>query len=277
MTKSKLIIIEGLPGSGKTTTARFVEQWLKEHHYTPALFLEGNWEHPADFESAACLNRHEYDQLKQMFPDQSQLLDTLAVNQGEDIFFSYRKIQQEHGERVPGALIEALSHYEIYELPVEKYKRLVLERWRKFASQAVHNDTIFIFECAFLQNPLTMLLGRNTESFNTTASFVRHLAASVFVLDPCLIYLHPGDIETCVKKTAAARPPEWLDYVVTYHTQQGLGKVRGWKGIDGLIAFYKMRADLEQDLLPHLPMLTLTVHHEDWEKNLLRIESFLKT
>jgi len=276
MAKSKLIIIEGLPGSGKTSTARFVEQWLIENHYVPALFLEGDLNHPADFESAACLNLNEYRQVKQQFPNQSDLLDSLAVVRDKDIFFSYGKIQKELAESVPDALIDAIARYEIYELPVEKYKRLILEHWRSFARQAVKNNTIFIFECAFLQNPLTMMMGRNSESFNTTASFVRHLATSVYMLDPYLIYLHPGDIETSIKKTAASRPQEWLDYVITYHTRQGYGKTRGWKGIDGLIEFYKMRAGLEMDLMSNLPMMTLTVQHTDWDKDHASIVSFLR-
>jgi hypothetical protein len=277
MTKSKLIIIEGLPGSGKSTTARFVEQWLKQHHYTPALFTEGSWDHPADFESAACLDQDEYRHLKLRFPHHNQLLDSLADKRGEDVFFSYRKIQQEYGEQVPNALIEALSCYEIYELPVEKYKRLVLQRWQTFTGKVAHNDTIFIFECAFMQNPLTMLLGRNNESFNTAASFVRHLAASVYILEPRLIYLHPGDIESSIKTMAASRPPEWLDFVVHYHTEQGHGKVKGWKGVDGLIEFYKMRANLELDLLSHLPIMTLAIQHTDWEEDHARVASFLSS
>ena len=55
---TKLILVEGLPGSGKTTTAVFVADWLKEHGMETAVFLEGSLDHPADFESVACSNPH---------------------------------------------------------------------------------------------------------------------------------------------------------------------------------------------------------------------------
>lgn len=58
----KLILIEGLPGFGKSTAAQLVYEILTEAGNNAQLFLEGNLDHPADYDGAACLTKAEYDE-----------------------------------------------------------------------------------------------------------------------------------------------------------------------------------------------------------------------
>jgi thymidylate kinase len=50
---TKLILIEGLPGSGKSTTAGMAAEILKQKGIETNLFLEGNLDHPADYDGVA--------------------------------------------------------------------------------------------------------------------------------------------------------------------------------------------------------------------------------
>ncbi|WP_018753592.1 hypothetical protein [Paenibacillus sanguinis] len=50
---TRLILVEGLPGSGKTMTAQMIHQLYEETGWPSRLFLEGNGEHPADYEGVA--------------------------------------------------------------------------------------------------------------------------------------------------------------------------------------------------------------------------------
>lgn len=43
--KSKLILFEGIPGSGKTTAALNAQEWLTRAGLPPALYLEGDLDH----------------------------------------------------------------------------------------------------------------------------------------------------------------------------------------------------------------------------------------
>jgi hypothetical protein len=270
-----LILVEGIPGSGKTSVAQFVAEWLESHGFKTALYLEGNWEHPADFESVACLDADTYQQIKAQFPQQAEFLDQQVMVLGGDYFFSYRKIEYEHGDQVLPTLIESLARYEIYELPVDKFQRLLLQRWQAFAERAARGNRIYIFECCFLQNPLTMCLGRNVESIASSQTFILEIAESVKRMSPRLIYLHPGEVETTLRRVAQTRPPEWLDFVIAYHTQQGYGKSQDWQGFDGLVKFYEMRQRVELELLAQLPFTVLSVLHSDWGQDYARIEKFL--
>jgi hypothetical protein len=271
----RLIIIEGIPGSGKTNAAQFIAEWLEAYGFESALYLEGDWSHPADFESFACLNARQFQELKNQFPQYISFLDQQVTVQDSDYFFKYRWIEQEYADQVSSALIRALARYEIYELPIDEFRRLLLQRWRSFANLAYQENRIYVFECCFLQNPLTMYLGRNAESIVASQDFILEIAEIIRHLDPCLVYLNPGDVETTLSRVAKTRPPAWLDFVIAYHTQQGHGKVQGWQGFEGLVKFYEMRQRVELGLLAQLPFPLLKVQHTDWDEDYAYIESFL--
>ena len=144
---TQLIIVEGIPGSGKTSVAQFIAAWLAARGFEHALYLEGDWKHPADFESVAGLSADQYEELSARFPQQAALLDQQVTVRGSDYFLSYRQIEYEYGEQVPSALIQALARYEIYELPIGEFRRLLLQRWQSFTDLAVQENRIYIFEC----------------------------------------------------------------------------------------------------------------------------------
>jgi hypothetical protein len=273
---TKLILVEGIPGSGKTTAAQLIQAWLAGRGSPTKLYLEGNWDHPADFESVACLDEAQFAALLAQFPADQPVLERHAVVKGEQRFFSYRKMEQEAGASVPAELIQALARYEIYELPLARHLHLLLERWQEFAGQAVVGQDIYIFECCFLQNPLTMLLGRNNAPLEMAQEHILKLAEIIRPLDPLLIYLDPGNVDETLRRVARTRPPEWLDFVIEYHTQQGHGKAQGWQGFDGTVRFYEMRHAIELDLLPRLPWPAGRVIHTSWEQDWREIRSFLE-
>lgn len=274
MTETKLILVEGLPGSGKTTTAVFVANWLQEHGWNTAVYLEGDLHHPADFESVACLDGSEYRDLLARFPAEAAFLQSQVIQDEEDCFFHYRALQQSH-PHLAETLIHALAQHEIYELPISKFQQLLRQRWQRFTEMAAASETIFIFECCFLQNPLTMLLGRHDEPVDAAESFILELAEVVRELRPCLVYLHPGEVRDTLTKIAGERPSAWLDFVIAYHTQQGHGKIMSWQGFDGLVQFYEMRQAIELSLLPRLPFPSLLVEHTNWPQNQEWIAAFL--
>ena len=278
MSKPKLILIEGIPGSGKTSTARFVCDWLAQHGHRPALFLEGDWNHPADYESVACLDGNEYAGLQAQFPACVKFLSEHAKLENGDWFFSYRKMQQEHGCQAPGELFEALARFEIYDLPAEKHQRLMRQGWQNFAERALADDFTYVFECCFLQNPTTTLLARHNLLIEAVHRHVLGLADAIQPLQPRLIYLAPQNPRATLEGIRRERPQEWADYVTGYLTGQEYGKTHGLSGFEGVIHFYTIRQALELEFLSTLPMPSITITDiPDWDRRREYLESFLAT
>jgi hypothetical protein len=274
---TKLILVEGLPGSGKTTMAEFIRDGLAQRGQAPRLYPEGDLDHPADYESVACLSAAEYASVLEAFPECRERLRAQVETRGDEQFVGYRKLAQLAGPAWPEALLNRLRAHEIYEQPPEKFRRLLAARWQAFADRAAGENNVYIFECCFLQNPLTMLLGRHAEPVGAAQAFVLQLAQIVRPLQPALIYLDAGRVRPTLKRVAKTRPPEWLEFVIGYHTQQGHGQAHGWKGFDGLVKFYEMRQAIEVDLLPRLPWPHTRVPHSDWAADQQQVTAFLES
>jgi hypothetical protein len=231
----QLILVEGLPGSGKTTTAKLVQQILAKKGIEGKLFLEGDLDHPADFESVACLSEGEIH-----FQHISEFRKV-----GDDYLVPYRKLGLD------------LSDKDIYELPFEKNQELIAANWGRFAKEA---EGVHIFECCFIQNPVTVGMIKYGTQDEQVIGYVKELEAQAAGLHPLLIYIDRDDVEEAFLKAVEERPKEWSQFFTGYYTQQGYGKRHGLTGIQGTIEVLKARKELERNIIDKLDMQKIIIH-----------------
>ena len=274
MSQPKLVMIEGIPGAGKTSSARWVQAWLSGQGRDVRLRLEGDLDHPADYESCACLTRAAFAGLLDAFPAWRETLEGLAQARGGEVFLSYRKPRG-----LPPELWEALARRDVYDLPAPDFCRVTLARWEEFAVRAARQDCSYVFECCFLQNQLTTLMAVHDLDEAALTAQLGAIAQRLRPLGALLVYLDPLDLRAGLERAAAARPPEWLDFVVAYTTTQAWGKRRAAAGFDGLVRFYEARRALERRLFSRLGLdgLWLEVPGPDWSAPLSRLDAFLTT
>jgi len=264
MAGPRLILVEGIPGSGKTSTACYVRDRLERHGAPARLFLEGDWDHPADFESVACLTEADLADLRARFPDHEGFLAQHARQDNGMWFFSYRRLHAEH-EGAPDALLDALAQFDVYNLPAERFQALLSAKWRRFVADAIGGDAVYVFECCFLQNPITTLLAYHNLPADSVRRYIGTLAEIVRPLAPHLIYLARRDVAETLEAVRRERPPAWADHVIRYLTGQAYGEAHDLRGFDGVIEFYARRQALELELLPSLPFsATAIADVGDW-------------
>lgn len=272
MRRHKLILIEGVPGSGKTTLASHVQRHLAAHGVPTRLVIEGDLDHPADFEMVAHYTAQDFEALLARYPDERGVLEAGAEAIGDDRFVPFRLLEQRASPPLSVGLLDELARHDVYETPLPAtYCRLAIDRWARFVAKAQAAPEVVILESCFLQNPLTVLLAKHNVAPEEAAEHMRRLAETVAPLDPLLVYLWQPDTRATLEHAARERPADWLNFVVGYVTRQAWGQANGVRGFDGMVAFYEMRKALELYILPDLCIDTLDINNTNKSVALPRV------
>lgn len=253
---TKLYIVEGLPCSGKSTTAKYISEKLSETGKTVKFVDEGNGNHPADYEFHAFVKENDF----QKFDARLQM----KIKECSE--------QKESGYIIPLSQFadedfKTLLKYKIYDfLPWEVEMPQMLAKWQDFADKAVNDEVVYVFNCVFLQNPMCETMMRFNFTENQSLEYISKIQKIINQLNPMVIYLKNDDIAKCVNETAKEREG-WLDAVIDYHINGGYGKSIGAQGFDGYISCLKERQRRELVILEQLPIKKLIVDnaHQDWK------------
>ena len=264
--KTKLLLIEGLPGSGKTTTAKICKEILEELEIENKLFLEGNLDHPADYESVAFFNELEYSGLLKEFNEYQDLIKKISEQREEGYFIPYYKYKKELEDDFPDELFHYILKKDTYDLSLQKNKELIYNSWQRFSKKASEKQTVYIFECCFIQNPVTMSIIRENASIETAFNYVNSLLKTVKDLNPILLYLKPDDLTSSFKKVVAERPKRWSNSFIDYYTNQGYGQKENLKGLNGTIEVLKHRQSVEDEIFNKLDMEKYIINNSNYSK-----------
>ncbi|MDP5272946.1 hypothetical protein [Chengkuizengella axinellae] len=275
--KTKLIMLEGIPGSGKTTTSQYISELLSEKELYNDLYIEGNINHPADFEGIACLTENQYREILSKYTEFADIIESISdkgVNNNiyEITYMKYKDV-------IPNSLLRALEQYDVYHLPNELYCQLLLERWESFSDNAKKESKITIFDCAFLQNPINTLLARDDLPVSDIKRFIFKLADIIKDLNPVIIYYYQDNIGESVKKIKSKRSTEWFERSIWYYTKQKFGEVRNLNGLEGVIHYLEIRKQVELEIVNSLTIDKLLLNNSsfDWESMYKEIRTFMET
>lgn len=197
--KTNLIIVEGLPGSGKGTTAAMIEELQKKGKQVVCVD-EGVQEQPADYA--------DYD-----FPN------------------------------------------------FETQRKKILDKWRSFVEGA-DKDTIYVFNCIFLQNPMCetmMRFGMNEES---SKGYIAEIAEAIRPLHPIIIYIDKSDVKAAINSVLDERGTDWLNAVIDYHVSQGYGQQNNLSSYAGYIKCLEERRIRELHILQGLNIDYYTISQD---------------
>ncbi|WP_253197851.1 hypothetical protein [Clostridium gasigenes] len=265
-----MIIIEGLPGVGKSTTAENVYDILKDKGINTEIYSEGNYNHPADFDGVAYLNSEDFNMLKQVHSKSKDLLNKIKIKYHNGYLIPYRKAIEEQQMSFGYELFNDITKNDIYELPMELHTELILSKWNEFVNNCINEDKVVIFECCFIQNPVTVSMIRNNSLKEVTMSYINSLAEKIVPLEPILIYVEQEDIKVSFNRAVSERPKEWIDGFINYYTNQGYGLSNNLNGLDGVMQVFEARSKLEREIYDSLKLVKYKIDNSKFNLNLLR-------
>ncbi|CAM3974655.1 hypothetical protein BAQ48_18595 [Bacillus luti] len=262
---TKLIIVEGLPGFGKSTTAKLINEILSQNKIEVELFLEGNLKHPADYDGVSCFNKFEFDRLLSNSGNFKEVLLKRVLKKGSNYLLPYRKIKNEFGDQFSDELFNAIFKNDIYELSFDKNVELIADKWNDFAEIALEDNKVYIFECCFIQNPLTIGMIKYGEQKEKIINYVMKVAKIIENLNPILLYVEQDNLEFSFRKALKERTPEWSTGIVDYYTNQGYGKEHNHSGVEGAINVLEARRNLELEIFDMLKMKKEKINNTKYE------------
>lgn len=246
----ELIIVEGLPCSGKSSAARHIAD-----KFDMKCFDEGSGNHPADYEYHAFVRSSEL----KMFSDSER----------NDIAARARRLSD--GVIVPlaefrGGLLNKLLQYKIYDfLPWETEKPVMLGKWREFAENKNPGER-YVFNCVLLQNPMCETMMRFNFSPDRLRAYIKEICGVIKAMRPLVVYLKNDNIADSVKSAAAERGSDWLNAVIDYHCNGAYGRSKRLSGFDGYISALEERQRRELAILSEIDIecIVLDNPQTDW-------------
>jgi len=266
--KTKLIMVEGIPGSGKSTMAQKVSNELSNLGIWHGLVTEG-MVHPANLDAYAILTETQLEDYIHNFPDKEEIIRREA-----EIFTAQYLLKKQPSWDVDGLAAKYLNPYSIWDqgMDFERFTSLQFLRWQQFIYKCQIESKVYVFDCAFLQDHITeMMLFYDVEE-KQLLQYFKKLDKIIRRVNPYLIYLQQADVETTLRRVAKERVdeqgnPVWMEGISGFISQSLYGKTYGLSGFDGLLQFYRRRKELDLFILKNLsvPYQCIDNNQYEWE------------
>ena len=236
-----------------------------------AILYEEGMSHPADMAWNACLKEDEYNDFIKKCSEmwegskksisKEELISRIQRQtriEDNNVILAYTKI--DFPEDCYWSLIGDVASKEICDgrKSLDEFRDIHLRRWSKFAEQALLNDNIYIFECAFLQNHIFELLGVYEKSDEEIYLYLKSLLETVKSLSPSIVYIEPSSVEDIIiqaaneSKSPEGSRPDWIDEVANWVSNMNFGKSHNLKGIEGVFYFCKERLRIDKLMIEKL-------------------------
>lgn len=194
---NRLILLEGLPGTGKTTNSYKLYEQLVRNGRDVRWLHEVSQPHPTLFFSEACLTKEEYRRFIEKYPEAAEMLSGIAEIRATTVGIDYLTAAR----RLPGqenaAWYQQLLQYDVMGFPLERYELVAHEKWEAFARAALRDDAIIILDGSIFQYQIfTYLL--NGAEYPRLAGFVHDIMNMLRPLCPALIYLYRENTEDSI-------------------------------------------------------------------------------
>ena len=265
MIDTRLIMLEGLPSTGKTTNARFIHIQLDRNNINAEWIHEVAMPHPVLFFDEAGMTYDEYDKFTKTYPKAADILNNTAVFKKNTVGIHLPEIQWDYIDIIGENVYQALSEFDVWNFPLDIYKKFALEKWAYFTEKALKShDKVYIIDSAVFQFQIFTFLFKN-RPYAELQDFINQILSIVQPLNPCLIYLYRENTEATIDYLEKDRGTSYLDYLWNRDKAQPYytGKPPGAESFKQFLRDYASMADMLFGSFP-TNKLSLEISDGNW-------------
>jgi hypothetical protein len=275
---TKLILIEGIPGSGKSTIAEKIAERYRGSGQSVNLYLEGPG-HPVELGWFACFSDTQYNELLRLNSTFRSIIGRIAIFDAGYVLVPFSEIQSDDEDL--SKQWEAFDCYNGFtRVSDDVCLHLLCNRWRKFGECEKDTTTLNIFEAALFQSQMERLLLWGNADEKTITMHLQKIVDSVNCLAPVLIYLSQPDCRETILRTAKERVSSrgsWIDFVISHCESAPFWQKNNLVGLEGALEFYAVRKQMELKAIEQLSIPYKIVEKIDnnWDGVWKEINTFL--
>jgi len=186
---NRLILLEGLPGTGKTTNSYKLYEQLVRNGRDVRWLHEVSQPHPTLFFSEACLTKEEYCLFTEKHLEVAEMLSSIAEIRTTTVGIDYLTAARRMPGQEKAPWYQELLQYDVMDFSLERYEPIAYEKWEAFVHAALQDDTVYLLDGSIFQYQIfTYLL--NGVDYPRLAGFVHGIMNRLRPLHPALIYLY---------------------------------------------------------------------------------------
>lgn len=246
MIDSRLIMLEGMPSTGKTTNSRFIHTQLERSHMKAEWIHEVAMPHPVLFFDEVGMTYDEYDGFIKTYPEAAEILNHLAVFKKSTVGIHLPEIQWNYRDKIGENVYQALLEFDVWNVPLDVYKKFALEKWAHFTEKALKNrNEVYIIDSAIFQFQIFIFLLKN-RPYKELQSFIKQIEDIIQPLNPCLIFFRRENTEATIDYLENDRGTSYLEYIWRRDKAQPYyaGKPPGAESFKQFLRDYADLADL---------------------------------
>ena len=278
MEDTRLIMIEGLPGSGKSTKSHFLLMQLDNAEKPSRWIHEVARPHPVLFFDEACLTYDEYALFIKAHPKSEQVLNQTAVFRKNTVGIDLLELKWNYMDIFGNNVIDDLYEYDVWKFPLDKYMNVALDKWAYFVEMVLREEVgVYILDSSIFQYQIFKFILKNTP-INELKQFMQKIVNIIKPLIPNLIYLYRENAEASINFLENLRGKQFLEGIWQRDKDEPY-YIDKPKGAEGNKQFLRDYANIAEQLFDIVDFrkIAIDITGQDWESQETKILSFLKT